>query len=126
MAGSEGSFVTLGSTLRELEILLKENRKELKKTIESGGKSFDKTQVLIDNMDSSIKELDLTLKQINSEKGTMGKLIYDEKLYDNLSRAAANLDSLLVDFRKNPGKYVKVSVFWSNHEITQIYTEFVC
>jgi phospholipid/cholesterol/gamma-HCH transport system substrate-binding protein len=111
MAGSEGSFVTLGSTLRELEILLKENRKELKKTIESGGKSFDKTQVLIDNMDSSIKELDLTLKQINSEKGTMGKLIYDEKLYDNLSRAAANLDSLLVDFRKNPGKYVKVSVF---------------
>jgi phospholipid/cholesterol/gamma-HCH transport system substrate-binding protein len=55
--------------------------------------------------------LDLALKQINSRKGTMGKLIYDEKLYDNLTKAAASLDTLLVDFRKNPGKYVKVSVF---------------
>jgi len=83
----------------------------LRKTIVSGGKSFDKTQVLIDNIDSSIKELDLTLKQINSKKGTMGKLVYDEKLYNNLTRAAASLDSLLKDVRKNPGKYVKVSVF---------------
>jgi len=111
MAGSEGTFERLSSTLREMELLLKENRKQLKETIASGGKNLEKTQVLIDNMDSSIKELDLTLKQINSKQGTMGKLIYDENLYNNLTRAAASLDTLLVDFRKNPGKYVKVSVF---------------
>ncbi len=109
--GGEGPFDRLSSTLKELELFLKENRKELKKTIESGGKNLKKTEALIDNMDSSIKELDLTLKQINSRKGTMGKLVYDEKLYDNLTRAAASLDTLLVDFRKNPGKYVKVSIF---------------
>ncbi len=111
MAGSEGTFERLGSTLKEMELLLKENRKQLKETIASGGKNLEKTQVLINNMDSSIKELDLTLKQINSKQGTMGKLIYDEKLYNNLTKAAASLDTLLVDFRKNPGKYVKVSVF---------------
>jgi len=111
MGGEEGTFVTLGSTLREIEIILKENRKELETAIASGSKDLEKAQVLIDDMDSSIKELDLALKQINSKKGTMGKLIYDEKLYDNLTGAAASLDSLLVDFRKNPGKYVKVSVF---------------
>ena len=111
MAGSEGTFETMGSTLRELDLLLKENRKGLKQAIEGSGENLEKTQVLIDNMDSSIKELDLTLKQINSKKGTMGKLIYDEKLYDNLTKAAASLDTLLVEFRKNPGKYIKVSVF---------------
>ncbi|MBN1694701.1 MCE family protein [candidate division WOR-3 bacterium] len=111
MGGEEGTFVTLGSTLREIEIILKENRKELETAIASGSKDLAKAEVLIDDLDSSIKELDLTLKQINSKKGTMGKIIYDEKLYDNLSSAAASLDSLLVDFRKNPGKYVKVSVF---------------
>jgi len=111
MAGSEGTFVTLGSTLRELELFLKENREELNKTISDGSANLEKTKVLIDNMDSTIKELDLTLKQINSKKGTMGKLIYDEGLYDNLTKAAASLDTLLVDFRENPGKYVKVSVF---------------
>ena len=111
MAGSEGTFETMGSTLRELDLLLKENRKGLKQAIEGSGENLEKTQILIDNMDSSIKELDLTLKQINSKKGTMGKLIYDEKLYDNLTKAAASLDTLLVEFRKNPGKYVKVSVF---------------
>lgn len=111
MAGSEGTFVTLGSTLKEIELLLKENRKELNKTIKGSSANLEKSKALIDDMDSAIKELDLTLQQINSKKGTMGKIVYDEKLYDNLSRAAANLDSLLVDFRKNPGKYVKVSVF---------------
>ena len=79
--------------------------------IESGGEDLAKAKFLIENMDSSIKELDIALKQINSKKGTVGKLIYDEKLYDNVTNAAASLDSLLVDFRKNPGKYVKVSVF---------------
>lgn len=111
MGGEEGTFVTLGSTLREIEIILKENRKELENAIASGSKDLEKAQVLIDDMDSSIKELNLALKQINSKKGTMGKLIYDEKLYDNVTSAAASLDSLLIDFRKNPGKYVKVSLF---------------
>jgi phospholipid/cholesterol/gamma-HCH transport system substrate-binding protein len=111
MGGEEGTFVTLGSTLREVETILKENRNELAKAIESGSKDLEKAKFLIEDMDSSIRELDLALKHINSKKGTVGKLIYDEKLYDNLTGAAANLDSLLVDFRKNPGKYVKVSVF---------------
>ena len=111
MAGSEGTFQNLGSTLRELDLLLKENRKGLKQAIEGSGENLERTQILIENIDSSLKELDLTLKQINSKKGTMGKLVYDDGLYDNLTRAASNLDSLLVDFRKNPGKYVKVSVF---------------
>jgi phospholipid/cholesterol/gamma-HCH transport system substrate-binding protein len=111
MAGSEGTFEALGSTLRELEIVLKENRKELNKTIKGGSANLEKTKALLDNLDSTIKELDLTLKQINSKKGTMGKLVYDDKLYSNLTKAAASLDTLLVDFRKNPGKYVKISVF---------------
>ena len=111
MGGEQGTFVTLGSTLKEVESILKENRNELAKAIESGGEDLEKASFLIENMDSSIKELDLALKQINSKKGTVGKLIYDERLYDNLTSAAASLDSLLVDFRKNPGKYVKVSVF---------------
>jgi phospholipid/cholesterol/gamma-HCH transport system substrate-binding protein len=111
MSGSEGTFEKLGSTLRELELFLKENRKGLNNAIKGGNENLEGAKILIDNMDSTIKELDLTLKQINSKKGTMGKLVYDEGLYNNITSAAANLDSLLVDFRKNPGKYVKVSVF---------------
>lgn len=111
MGDEDGAFATIGSTLKEVEIILKENKKELNKAIASGAKDLDDAQVLIEDMDASIKELDLALKHINSKQGTMGKLIYDDKLYDNLTKASASLDSLLVDFRKNPGKYVKVSVF---------------
>lgn len=111
LAGSEGTFKKLSSTLGEIDYILKENREELESAIKNGSEDLEKAQVLIENMDSSIKELDLALKQINSKKGTLGKLIYDEKLYDNLTGAAESLDSLLLDFRKNPGKYVKISVF---------------
>lgn len=111
VSGSEGTFERLKSTLKETESLLKENRDGLKKVIESGGEDLEKAQKLIDNLSSSIDELNLTIKQVNSKKGTLGKLIYDEELYKNLNKATASLDTLLVELRKDPGKYVKVSVF---------------
>jgi phospholipid/cholesterol/gamma-HCH transport system substrate-binding protein len=44
-------------------------------------------------------------------EGTLGKLVNDEKLYDNLDSVTANLNLLIKDLRENPGRYVKVSVF---------------
>jgi phospholipid/cholesterol/gamma-HCH transport system substrate-binding protein len=48
---------------------------------------------------------------IGEGDGSLGRLISDEDLYNNLESAARNLDSLLVDLRERPGRYVRFSIF---------------
>ena len=51
------------------------------------------------------------MAKIESGDGTLGKLMSDKELYDNLNSASRELDLLLQDFRLNPKRYVNVSVF---------------
>ena len=44
-------------------------------------------------------------------KGTMGKLMKDEKMYNNFTKASSELELLLQDLRLNPTRYINVSVF---------------
>ncbi|GAA4271925.1 MlaD family protein [Aquimarina gracilis] len=50
-------------------------------------------------------------KDLNTGKGTAGKLLKDEKLYTNLERTTKELELLLQDLRLNPTRYINVSVF---------------
>lgn len=63
------------------------------------------------HLDGTVKSLDNLLARIESGEGSLGKLVYNEDLYNNLSEASRELDLLLQDFRLNPKRYVNVSVF---------------
>jgi phospholipid/cholesterol/gamma-HCH transport system substrate-binding protein len=63
------------------------------------------------NLKSTTQSLDVVLGKIEKGHGTLGKLIYEEKLYNDIDSLASNLNLLVKDLRENPGKYVKVSVF---------------
>lgn len=67
---------------------------------------------------SAIREAEQTLTQfnklatdINAGKGTVGKLMKNDSLYNNLTKASDDLDKLLKDLRLNPNRYVHISVF---------------
>lgn len=51
------------------------------------------------------------VNKINNSEGSLGLLVNDEELYNNLSKASHELDILLEDLRLNPQRYVQVSVF---------------
>ena len=65
----------------------------------------------IRSLESTISNLDKMLAKIENGEGTLGKLVNNEELYNNLSEASKELDLLLQDFRLNPKHYVNVSVF---------------
>lgn len=64
-----------------------------------------------ENLRSTTQSLDVVLNKIEKGHGTLGKLVHEEKLYNDVDSLAANLYLLVKDLRENPGKYVKVSVF---------------
>jgi phospholipid/cholesterol/gamma-HCH transport system substrate-binding protein len=50
-------------------------------------------------------------KALEDRQGTLGALLYERELYNNLNTATLNLNNLIEDIKKNPQKYVRVSVF---------------
>ena len=64
-----------------------------------------------ENLRSTTQSLDVVLGKIQKGHGTLGKLVHEEKLYNDIDSLASNLNLLVKDLRENPGKYVKVSVF---------------
>lgn len=65
----------------------------------------------IDNLNKNMSEFAVMLDKVNKGEGSLGKLMNDDKLYTNLNSSSAHLDSLLIDFKENPKRYVHFSVF---------------
>lgn len=65
----------------------------------------------IDNASKAMKDVQIITDKINKGEGSIGLLINDERLYNNLSNASENLDQLIFDLKNNPSKYLKISIF---------------
>jgi phospholipid/cholesterol/gamma-HCH transport system substrate-binding protein len=48
---------------------------------------------------------------VENGQGSIGKLLKDDKLYNNLEGASKQLEQLLQDFKLNPKRYIHFSVF---------------
>ncbi|MBE5319291.1 MCE family protein [Pedobacter sp. MR2016-19] len=65
----------------------------------------------LDNANNAIADLQSVISGIKSGKGSLGLLLNDDKMYQNLNNASKNLDELMIDLKANPKRYVHFSVF---------------
>jgi len=65
----------------------------------------------IDNANQAMKDVQSITDKINKGEGSIGMLVNDDSLYNNLNNASQNLDQLIYDLKTNPGKYLKISIF---------------
>lgn len=63
------------------------------------------------SMDSLLLGTRSFLDKLNSNDGTLGKLMSDDSLYNTMTQTMADLDSLFIDLRYNPKRYMHFSVF---------------
>lgn len=68
-------------------------------------------QKTLTTLNSTIDDLQTTIGKLNSTKGTVGLLLNDTKLYNNLTATANKLNLLLDDLKTNPKRYINISVF---------------
>ena len=65
----------------------------------------------IKNLQKTLENVDKMMADMQAGKGTMGKLIKDDALYNNFNKTSKELELLLQDLRLNPTRYVNVSLF---------------
>ena len=62
-------------------------------------------------LQKSLEGFNMILDSIQHGKGTIGKLMKDEELYDNLATASKELEELLREVKEHPKRFVHLSVF---------------
>jgi phospholipid/cholesterol/gamma-HCH transport system substrate-binding protein len=106
--------------LRELGASLRRSAAELERATANG-----RLERTVGNADSALVQLtgagrslahasaalDSLLSRTERGSGTLGRLTHDDALYDQLLRTSTSLGLLAEDVRRNPGRYVKLSIF---------------
>lgn len=64
----------------------------------------------VDNVNQVTDNLIRFSDQLNNQTSTLGKLTNDPELYNRLNRVAADVDSLIVDIKKNPKRYISIKL----------------
>ena len=64
----------------------------------------------IQQMQTAIASLDAGIKKIDSKDGTIGLLLNDKQIYNNLANTTRSLNILMDDVRVNPKRYLTIGV----------------
>ena len=119
----EGMTANLDATSRDLRGLSASLNREVPAMMSKANGVLDNTQTLTANLSQvdvaalsasvsrTLANVEQMTQKLNSNEGTLGLLMRDASLYNHLSATAADADSLLIDLRENPWRYVHFSVF---------------
>jgi phospholipid/cholesterol/gamma-HCH transport system substrate-binding protein len=66
-------------------------------------------KAIADKMKASVTRLETSMAKLDSKDGTIGLLLNDKQLYNNLTNSTKSLNTLLDDLRVNPKRYVSLS-----------------
>ena len=66
---------------------------------------------LLTNLEVSVDGISSIVDKLDSDNSTLGKLINEDEVYNNLNSSIESLNILINDIKANPKKYVHFSVF---------------
>lgn len=119
----EGMTGNLNATSQELKALSASLNREVPTMMTKANGVLDNTQQLTHNLSQvdvaamnakvsqTLANVEQMTQRLNSNEGTLGLLMRDASLYNNLTATAASADSLLTDLKAHPKRYVHFSIF---------------
>ncbi len=125
--GLKATIAELNATLKSfknlsysVQKLIKDNDEKLAGTLESFQKASDGFAVLsedlkkvelsktISNFDETLTSVKALLENFNNDKGSLGKLLNDDTLYNNLEAVTKEMELLLLDIKLHPARYRRI------------------
>jgi len=75
------------------------------KTMEDAQAAIVKLTETMNKAEGTINSLNTLLAKVNDGKGTLGKIIHDDALYDEIKEAAKSTNILMTDLQQRPQRY---------------------
>lgn len=120
MEAINSSAQSLQTTTAQLNALMNNKVPTIVDNIQVSSKAISETSERINRVEfesilqdftNVVAELKKFSSKLNAQDNSMGLLLNDPVLYEQLTRASRSADSLLIDIRTNPKRYVHFSVF---------------
>jgi phospholipid/cholesterol/gamma-HCH transport system substrate-binding protein len=122
------TMVSLNGASSSLDGLLNKNTEKLDRTftnLDEMAVTFNalsdslatlETGRLFSEFQSVVSRFNSIATGLEKGEGSMGKLLKDEQLYENLEGASKQLEALLQDIKLNPNRYIHISVFGKDNK----------
>jgi phospholipid/cholesterol/gamma-HCH transport system substrate-binding protein len=113
----------LATTTRELNLLTASLNQQMPGTLSKVDGLLDNTNTLTKNLsdldiammmakvNNTLQNVEQMTAKLNSNEGTLGLLMRDQELYRNMSSTMGHVDSLMIDLKQHPKRYVHFSIF---------------
>ena len=127
IANLNTTMESLNGASNSLNTLLQDNTSKLNNTftnLDQMATNFNslsdslsklETGKLFTELQNVVTRFDTITSALENGEGSMGQLLKDEQLYQNLKGASKQLDELLEDVKLNPKRYIHISVFGKNN-----------
>jgi phospholipid/cholesterol/gamma-HCH transport system substrate-binding protein len=119
----EGITANLTTTTNELHSLSATLNRQVPSIMEKADGTLENTNALTKNLsdldlagtmnrvNATLSNVEQMTAKLNSNDGTLGLLMRDPGLYRNLNATMNHADSLMIDLKQHPKRYVHFSVF---------------
>ena len=123
LANLNETLVQFKGASKEVNEMLAQNKSKISGTmsnVEKASANFSKVSdslakanigQTVKNLEKTLANVDKMMGDMQAGKGTMGKLMKDDAMYNNFTKTSKELELLLQDLRLNPTRYVNVSLF---------------
>ena len=121
----QGSIIAIIAKINSITKNISDNNEKISKIIDNFEAISDTVarsniKETIENTNKALTQANLILDEISKGESTLGKLVKDPTLYNNLNKSAIDLDMLLKDVRYNPERYLHFSVFGRRSKLKPI------
>lgn len=103
----EGSITHAQQFFANMDTISAENRSRIDSVMTNLDRSLSELEILSRELTQTNRELQQVLVKINNGEGSLGKLVNDSDLYDNLESLSGEMDLLIKNINENPEKYLK-------------------
>ncbi len=111
-------MANMDSLVSNVKDLSETERAKVSNTLDNLESTSGRLNAMMDELQTTTTALDNILTRIDRGEGTIGRLLQDDSLYEDVVGVAANMDrlvtslnELVVDLKTNPRRYVTVEIF---------------
>jgi phospholipid/cholesterol/gamma-HCH transport system substrate-binding protein len=105
------SIRSMRTAMGELSTMMEGRGATFGQTLEDASSAMARLDTTLTILDTTVSRMDKLLARVEGGEGTLGHLVQDQDLYDELVLTLRDAKALLYDVRQNPKRYFKFSIF---------------